>query len=248
MQRAAAQRFLGAVFANGCLDQRRAGQVNAGAALHQNHIVRQPGHVSPARRGRAMHHGKLRYAGGRQPRLVGKTAPAVNKNVGLVHQVGAARLHQRNQRQLVLQGNGLRAQAFFEAHGRDGAALDPAVTGGNQHPLAADLADADNRAAPLHRSLAVIVMHAQSGQRAQLQKAAAPVKQTRHPLARQQLAFFLELFAFGAGFNDNPVLQRLHLGQAPGHAFGVGAVGGAARIEQGAKHGHGLRTSGVCAR
>ena len=64
VQFASAQRFFGGIFTNGGLDQRRAGQVNAGAAPHQDHVVRQPGYVSPARRGRAMHHGNLRYASG----------------------------------------------------------------------------------------------------------------------------------------------------------------------------------------
>ena len=89
----AAQFFVAGVFADGGLHQRRASQVDAAAAPDQHHIVAQARQIRAAGGGRAMHHRDLRDAGGRQPRLVGKGAAAVDEDLGLVHQVGAARLH-----------------------------------------------------------------------------------------------------------------------------------------------------------
>jgi hypothetical protein len=82
----------------------------------------------------------------------------------------------------------LRAQTLLQAHGRHGAALDGAVAGADQHALARHLADAHDGAAAQHGLLAVVVVHAQAGQGAEFQEAAAPVEQARHALTRQQLA------------------------------------------------------------
>ena len=90
------------ILADGGLDQWRPGQVDAGATAHQHHVVRQARQVGPARGGGAVHHGDLRNAGGRQAGLVGEAAPAFYEDLGLIQQVGAARLHQADQRQLVL--------------------------------------------------------------------------------------------------------------------------------------------------
>ncbi len=163
-------------------------------SLHQHHVVREPWQVRAARGGGAVHHRDLRDAGGRQARLVGEAAPAVHEDLGLVHQVGAAGLDQRYERQLVVAGDLLRAQRLFQAHRGDGAALDGAVA--RRHDACArpaTTADADDGAAALDALLAVVVVHAEPGERAQLEEVAASIEQPRDALARQQLAAFIEL-------------------------------------------------------
>ncbi len=76
-----------------------------------------------------MHHGDLRQTHGRHAGLVGKGAAAFNENFTLVHQVGAAAFHQRNQWQLVFLRNLLHAQALLQAHGRHRATFDSTVAG-----------------------------------------------------------------------------------------------------------------------
>jgi hypothetical protein len=245
----AAQFLVAGVLADGGLHQRRAGQVDAAAAAHQHHVVAQARQVGAAGGGRAVHHGDLRDAGRRQPRLVGEGAAAVDEDLGLVHQVGAAAFHQRHQRQLVLARQFLRAQRLLQAHRRHGAALDGAVAGADQHALAGHHADADDAAAALHALLAVVVVHAQAGQRAELEKVAAAVDQPRHALARQQLAALLELVALARRFGHHLGFQRAHLGQALGHARGVGLRRPAERgSSRDCERGHHFSTSGVTAR
>ena len=171
----AAQFFVAGVFADGGFHQRRPSQIDAAAALHQHHVVAQARQVGAACGGRAVHDRNLRYACSRQPRLVGEGAATVNKDVGLVHQVGATTFHQRDQRQLVLRRQFLRAQRFFQAHGRNRAAFDGAVAGTDEHALAGHLAYTHDAAAAEHTFFAVVVVHAQAGQGAEFQKVAAAV-------------------------------------------------------------------------
>ena len=185
-----------------------------------------------------MHHGDLRDAHGTQPRLVGEALAAVHEDLGLVHEVGAAGLDQSDQGQLVLAGDLLCAQALFQAHGRDGAALERRVRGGDQAALAGHHADADDGAAAQHALLAIVVVHAQAGEHRQLQEGRAAVDQAGDAFARQQLAAFFELVALGGrafahlGFEGADLIQPLL------HAGGVALEGVGLRVEGGAQGGH----------
>ena len=175
---------LGAILTDGGFDQRRSGQKNVGASAHQNHVVRQAWQVSTTGSGGAMHDGNLRQTGSRHARLVRKAAPAFDKDLALVHQIGASAFHQVNHRQLVLLRDFLRAQGFAQTHGRHCAALDGAVTGRNQAALAGHHANTNDGAAAQHGLLAVVVVHIEPGQTAEFQKGRTAIKQTRHPLTR----------------------------------------------------------------
>jgi len=231
MHLCAAQFFVAGVFTDGGLHQRRAGQVDAAASLHQHHVVAQARQVGAAGGGRAVHHRDLRDAGGRQARLVREAAPAVDKDLGLVHQVGAAAFHQGDQRQLVLACQFLRAQGLLQAHGRDGAALHRAVAGAHHNAFAGDHADADDAAAALHAFFAVVVVHAQPGQRAELEEVAAGVDEARHAFTRQELAAGFEPAAFAFALRHHSGLQRQHFGQALLHALDIGREAGRAGVE-----------------
>ena len=76
-----------------------------------------------------MHHGDLRDAARRHARLVGEAAAARHEDLGLVEQVGAARLDQVHDRQLVLHHDLLHPLALALAGRRHGAALDGGVRG-----------------------------------------------------------------------------------------------------------------------
>ena len=227
----AAQLVLGAVFAHCGFDQRRAGQKDVGTAAHQDHIVRQARQIRTTRRGRAVYHRDLRQPGGRHARLVGKAAPAFDKYLGLVEQIGAPTFHQVDHGQLVFQGNLLGAQRFAQAHGRHGAAFDGAVVHRHQAALARDHANTHDGAAAQHRLFAIVVVHLQAGQAAEFQKRRAPVQEARQALAWQQLIALLKLGALGLGLGNHLCLQAVDLVKQTLHALGVGGKGGGTGVD-----------------
>ena len=192
-----------------------------------------------------MHDGDLRDARRRQPRLVGEAAPAFDEDLALVHQVGAAGLDQVDDRQLVLARDLLRAQRLLQAHRRDGAALDRAVARRDEAAPAGDDADADDGTAAHHRLLAVVVVHVQPGEAAQLEEGRAAVEQARHALARQQLAALLEALALRLRLGDHQLLQPLHLGEPFLHAPRIDAEGSGAGVELRDEGGHQYDAAGA---
>ncbi len=191
----AAEFLVGAFLANRGLDERRARQVDAGTAPHQDDVVGKAGQVGATGGGRAVHHGNLRDALRRQAGLVGETASAVYKDFALVHQVGATAFHQIDHRQLVLAGDLLGAQGLAQTHGRHGAAFDRAVACGYQATPSRHHADADDGAAAHDRLLSIVVVHVETGQAAEFQEGRAPVQQAGDAFARQQLAALFEFVA-----------------------------------------------------
>ena len=180
-----------------------------------------------------MHHRDLRQPGGRHARLVGKAAPAFDKNLGLVKQISAAAFHQVDHGQLVLQGDLLGPQRLAQAHGRHRAAFDCAVVDRHQAAFARHHANTNNRAAAQHRFFAIVVVHLQAGQAAEFQKGRAPVQEARQALARQQLIALLKLGALGLGLGNHLRLQAVDFIEQRLHALGVGGKRGAARIDLG---------------
>jgi hypothetical protein len=179
-----------------------------------------------------------------------KAAPALDEDLGLVEQVGAAAFDQPDQRQLVVARQFLGAQALLQAHRRDGAALDCAVAGRDHAAFAGHRADADDGAAAEHAVLAVVVVHAQSGEGAELDEVAATVDQARHAFTRQQLAALLELVALRCRFLAYLGFERAHFRKAFGHARSVGREGGRAGIDQRVQDRHqaSFNTSGMTLR
>ncbi len=163
-----------------------------------------------------MHNGDLRDSRRRQPRLVCEGAPAFHKHLALIEEVRAAGLDEIDQRKLVFFRDLLRAQRLSQTHRRDRAALDGAVARQNQHPLAGDDADAHDAAAAHDARLAVVVMHAEARERGEFEKRRSMVEETRHALARQNLAALRELFRLLRRMRDHGPLdgaELLHLRQ-----------------------------------
>ena len=242
----AAQFFFVRVFANGGFDQGRAGQVDAAAAPHQDHVVGQARQVGAARRGRAVDHRNLRNACGRQACLVGERAATIHKNLGLVHQVGATRFNERDEREFVFARQRLHAQGFFQAHGCDCAAFDGAVTRADDHAFACYHANARNGATA--QCVAHVVVHAQASERAEFQKLAASVDQPRHPFTWQQLPTLVELVALAGRLGHHLVLQRLDFVESRRHAGHICSKSGGLHIDLTHKRRHYFKTSGVTAR
>jgi hypothetical protein len=135
-----------------------------------------------------------------------------------------------------------------------GATVPPltrAVGSADQHALAGHGADADDAAAAHHALLAVVVVHAQAGQRAELQEVAAAVEQPRHAFARQQLAAASKLAALALAFATTCAC-RPALRPAFAHALRVGGERGRPadqlEVSCGMRGRHAFSTSGVTAR
>ena len=236
------------VFADRGLDQRRTRQIDRRPVAHQHNMFRQARQVGAARGRRPMNNGDLRNPRRRQPGLVGKAASALDKDLGLVQQVGATGLDQMDQRQLVFARDGLRPQGLLQTHRGDGAALERAVAGRYQAALAADNADADDATAAVDAGLAVVVVHAQTGQGTEFEEIAAAVDQARHAFARQQLTALLEARRLLGRGVDHALLERTDLVDARLHARHVGKVAGVARVERCRQRRHQRSTSGLIAR
>ncbi|MPM74215.1 hypothetical protein SDC9_121200 [bioreactor metagenome] len=109
---------------------------------------------------------------------------AVGEHVVLIGQVGAARVHQIDTRQIVLLRHFLRAQVLLHRHRVVGAALHRGVVAHDHAVHAVDAADAGDHAS----ARSIVVVHVERSQRRELQERRARIEQTLHALARQQLA------------------------------------------------------------
>ena len=219
----AAEFLVGRDLAGRGAQERRAGEKDLGAAAHQDHVVGQAGQIRAARGRGAVHHGDLRNAGGRHARLVGEAAPAFDEHLRLVQQIGAAGFDEAHERQLVLERDLLDAQVLLHAHGRRGAALDGAVIGGNDAADARHVADAGDAAAALDALGAVIVVHAQAGERRQFEPRRTRIDQQRDTLARQQLAAGAKAIALGVGEVPHLLLERAEVADQRQHLLAIGA-------------------------
>ena len=227
----AAQFLVGRDLAGRSLQQRRAGQEDLGTPLYDDHVVAEPGQISAARRRGAVNHGHVRDAHGRHAREVGEVAPAVDEDLGLVVEIGAARLHQRDERQLVAQHDLLHAQVLAQAHGRRGAALDAGVACRDHAAHARDIADAGDHAATLDILRAVVVMHVETGESGYLEERRATVEHVGEPLARRELPALLEHRQLLVGGIAHATLQRAELLHQREHVTPVGLEGLRLRVD-----------------
>ena len=229
----AAQLLVGGDLAGGGLQERRAGEEDLGAVLDHDDVVGEARVIGAARRRGAVHDGDMRDAHGRHARHVGEGAAAVDEDLGLVVEVGAARLHQRDVGQLVAQHDLLHAQALAQAHGRGGAALDAGVAGADHAAHAADVADAGDDAAALDVLGAVVVVHLEAGEGGDLQERRAAVDQVREALARGELAALLEHREFLVGGIPHARLERPEPLDERQHVAPVGAERLGFRVDPG---------------
>ena len=122
----AAELLRGDHLAGGRAHQRRAAEKHSAIVGHNHTLVGHCGHVRAAGRARTHHDGDLRNAARRHVGLIEKDAAkvvAVGKHVGLIRQVGAARVDEVDARQAVLRGDLLRAQVLLDGDRVVGAAL-----------------------------------------------------------------------------------------------------------------------------
>jgi hypothetical protein len=131
-----------------------------------------------------VHDRDLRNARRRQACLIGKAAATLDEHFRLVEQIGAARFHKLDHRQLVLHRYLLHAQMLLHAHRGDCAAFDRAIVGRHHAANAGHVTDAGD-AATLDAGIAVIVVHAKAGKRCEFEPGRARIEQKRDALARQ---------------------------------------------------------------
>jgi hypothetical protein len=234
----AAQLLVGGDLAGGGLEQRRAGEEDLGAPLHHHDVVGEARMIgAPGGRG-AVHHRDMRDAHRRHARHVGEGAAAVDEDLGLVVEVGAARFHQRDVGQLVGQHDLLHAQRFAQAHGGRGAALDAGVARRDDATHTRHSADAGDDAAALDVLGAVVVVHLEAGQGGDLQERRAAVDEMGQALARGQLAALLEHGELLVGGIAHPRLQRTEALDQRQHVAPVDPKRLGIRIDAGLQDGH----------
>ena len=231
MHLGAAKLLVGRDLAGRGAKERRTGEKDFGAAAHQDRVVRKARQISAAGGRGAVNHGDLRNACRRQPRLIGKAAPAFDKHLGLKKQIGAAGFDQPHHRQLVLHRHLLDAQMLLHAHRRRRAAFDGAVIGGHDAADTRDIADAGNATAALNAFGTIIVVHAKAGERRQFEPWRPGIEHQRHALARQQLFAGAETVAFGIGDVAHFLLQRAKFADQRQHLLTVGAEALGIRID-----------------
>lgn len=167
--------------------QRRAGEEDRCLLAHHDRFVGHGRHIRTASGARPHHHGDLRDALRAHVGLVEEDPAevfAVREYFVLAWQVGAARVHQVNAWQAVLQGDGLRAQVLFHCQRVVRTAFDRGVVGHDHAFHAFDAADTRYHA----RSRHVFAVHLMSGQLADFEERRAWVQQAVDTLAWQQLA------------------------------------------------------------
>jgi hypothetical protein len=103
---------------------------------------------------------------------------------------------------------------------------------------------------PSTAGLAVVVVHAQPGERAELEEVAAAVDQARHALARQQLAALLELVAFGGRPSRTLASSARTSASRSAMRAALAAKAGDGSVDQGRddRHQSSFSTSGVTPR
>ena len=225
--------------AGGRLHQRRPAEEDRALALDDDGLVRHRRHVRAACGAGAHDRRDLRDAGGRKVGHVEEDAPevlAVGEHVVLVGQVRAARVHQVDARQAVLQRHLLRTQVLLHRHRKVGAALHRRVVAHDDALAPGDAAHARDDAGA--RRLAVV--HAVGGELPDLEEGRPRVEERPHALARQELAARRVLGARRLVAAERRLRHLLaQVRHQPLHARGVGAELRAARVEMARQDAHG---------
>ena len=235
-----AAKFLGADHLAGSgLHQRRPGEEDGGLFAHHHGFVGHRRHVGPAGGAGAHDHGDLRDAAGTHVGLVEEDPAevlAVGEDLVLARQVGAARVHQVDAWQAVLQGDGLGPQVLLHGQRIVGAALHRGIVADDHafHPF--DPADPGDDAGGGDLFAVDFV----GGKGGKLEERRAGVEQAVDAFAHQQLAARAVpgLGGATAAFVDaaEEGAQGVDLFQ---HGRGVGRELGGAWIDLGVQDGHG---------
>ena len=166
---------------------------------------------------------------------------AVGEDLVLVGQVGAAGVDQVDARQPVLRGDLLRAQVLLDGQRVVGAALDGGVVAHDQALDARHAADARDHAGARRGVLAALFgIHAERGQRRDLEEGRARVEQALDAVARQQLAARQVLLARVVAAAQRDLLELgVQVVHQQAHRRGVGLEVFRAGVQLGRESGHG---------
>ena len=198
------ERFVVALLPGRCLDQRRPTQEHLGPVPDHDHVVAHARDVGPTGGGVAEHQGDRGDPGGRQAGQVAEGTPARDEDLLLAGQVGAAGLHQADQRHPVLFGDLGGSVRLLQGPGVGRPTTHGGVVGHDDAFHAADHTDAAHHTGPDGE------VTAPGGQCGQFQKRTALVQE-------QFDAFACQEFASGAVALDVLVTS-------PGHGLGVFGV------------------------
>ncbi len=150
MHVAAAQRLSVHALTGRGLHQRRAAEKNGALLAHDDRLVAHCGNVGTACGARTHHHRELRYSESRHLRLVVEDPAevlAIRKHLVLERQERAARIHQVDTGQAILECHILRAQVLPDSDRIVGAALHGRVIGDDHALETIDAADSRDDAA-----------------------------------------------------------------------------------------------------
>ena len=178
----AAQLLVAGFLAGRHLDQRRAAEEHLGLLVDQHRVVAHARHVGAARGRVAEHEGDRGDAQRRQLRQVAEDRARRDEDIGLRRQVGAAGLHQVDDRQPVVPGDVERAQVLPQRVRVRRAAPHGRVVGDDDAFDAGHDADAGDDARA-HGELG-----APRRQRGQLEQRRVPVDEQLDPLPGEQPA------------------------------------------------------------
>ena len=177
--------LFGADLAGRSLQQRRPGKKSPRPAAHHHDVIRQPGLVGAAGRGRAMRHRDHRQACRRQPRQIAKDVAAPDKILDPVaQQVGASAFDQLHVRQLVLQRQFLHPQRLVQAVRLQRAGIDAGIVGADHAADAGDEPDAGNQPAAGNALVGVGHIEPVARKRGELDEGRAGIEHQRHALTR----------------------------------------------------------------
>ena len=169
------------------LHERRAAEEDRPATLHDDRLVAHRRHVGAAGRARAEHHADLRDPGGAHAGLVVEDPAevvAVGEHLGLQREEGAARVHEVDAGQRVLEGDLLRPQVLLHREREVRPALHGRVVRDDHHLAAAHAADPADEA----RGGGLAAVEAAGGEGADLEERRARVEEPLEPLAHEALS------------------------------------------------------------
>ena len=143
--------------------------------------------IGAAGRRRAVHHRRCAECPAADMRaMLAKRAPAVDEDLGLVVEIGAAALDQRDDRAACCASAISCTRSFLlRPMGAMAPPLMPESLAVTTQRTPLTEADAGNHAAALDVLRAVVVVHVEAGERRQLEERRAAVEHLREALARQ---------------------------------------------------------------
>ena len=207
----------------GCrLEERRPREEGLAAPPDRNDIIAKARHIGAARGRGAMQHGDDGDARRAQPREIGEDAAARDEAFDRVfHQVGARALDQMNEGKLFLKRDFLAAAQAIATTRRHGTGIDAAVVDDDGDAYARDEADACDHAATGYGFFRIVGVEQIARHVADLEERHAGIEKPRQPLARRQLAAFIEARFTLFGREDATFVQFIELRRQVQH---LGAI------------------------